>query len=130
MARLSTTSSVAGARSTRVLWDNNVWLHNVVLLGSVLIDRCYSTRFSLVIFQCTKIGVNITQLVLDRPLQGRLLHQPPLTSQASTSPPQTTLAGVPKCLWMVTKEGAETHRAPHRASEDTPLSCNVHPLGR
>ena len=37
---------------------------NVVLLGRVLIDRCYSTHFSFVIFHCTKFGVTVTQLVL------------------------------------------------------------------
>ena len=35
---------------THLLWDNKVWWHNVVLLGRVLIDGCYSTRFSGVIF--------------------------------------------------------------------------------
>ena len=37
---------------------------NVVLLGSVLIDECYNTHFSFVIFHYTKFGVTITQVVL------------------------------------------------------------------
>ena len=41
-----------------------VRLHDVVLLSKVLIDRCYNTRFSFVIFHYTKFGVTMTQLVL------------------------------------------------------------------
>ena len=37
---------------------------NGILLGRVLIDGCYSTRFNFVISHCTKFGVTITQLVL------------------------------------------------------------------
>ena len=59
-------SSVAGTGSKPKYCgtDKSIQLHNVVLLGKVLINRNNSTCFSFVIFYCTKFGATITQLIL------------------------------------------------------------------